>query len=268
MGWVGLVCVCMYVSDVRWRYVVGGFGVYVCVLVGRGRVRANASFHPHPTWAGFHSLVADTHICTPLPQQQKTNRCRPSVAWGGATCARGSGWRPSKIKPSRYIVYVVSTTRTALKKHTHTHTDPPPPPIFKQNTPTPTTAQDDDGNDDNNNDDGGGGNQEEELVLNRLITACAPDPGALLTLAAAHADDLSPVNAATLLNRSVVVLLGCVGMCVFWILYIRKKGHAGWAKHPSNDVCVPVSHPLMHNTITKSGSRASVCRPRKCGGPC
>ena len=89
----------------------------------------------------------------------------------------------------------------------------------------PTTTQDDDDNGDNNDNNGdepdGGGSQEEELVLNRLITACAPDPGALLTLAAAHADDLSPVNAATLLNRSVCGRRGFVLLC--WMLFIRRK---------------------------------------------
>lgn len=53
--------------------------------------------------------------------------------------------------------------------------------------------------------DGGQQQQQEELVLNRLITACAPNAGALLALATEHLTALSPVNAATLVNRCVSV---------------------------------------------------------------
>lgn len=43
--------------------------------------------------------------------------------------------------------------------------------------------------------------EEAELVVNRLITACAPNAPALLAMADEHLDGLSAVNAATLLNR-------------------------------------------------------------------
>ena len=53
-------------------------------------------------------------------------------------------------------------------------------------------------------DDEDGDGQEEqsgEEVLNRLLTACAPNAAALLALVEGHVEELSPVNAATLLNR-------------------------------------------------------------------